>query len=986
MTYEELLEENKRLHLQVEALKAENNRLRESLGNFYSSSLSNSNQQGILSDVELEIQYDKNNSPNQEAVTPSQRSTPRTDAEKAAILESRIALFRSLFKGREDVFARRWVGKNGRIGYSPVCEYEFKPEHGCGKPKIQCSDCKVKKWVPISDGHFYHHLSGKKRYAYENSREKIDKELIIGIYPLLEDNTTNLLCTDFDDKNCAHGYKSEVLAFYGVCNQWDIPAYIERSRSGNGAHVWIFFETAVAASKARRLGFAILQEAMQNNSQIDFKSYDRFFPNQDTLPKGGLGNLVALPLQRSARDNGNSVFVDTDFNVIAEQWEYMSKVKRLTAGSLDNILATHSGILELSKSSETKPWEIPKPVNISFEDFLQSVIVTRANMLYIPLKGISGKALNHLKRVAAFSNKNYWTKLNSRLTVYNIPSIISRSEITEEYLCLPRGCEDAVVELLRSNLVPFEIDDKTISGHSIDVSFNGMLYPHQAEAVDTMLCHNIGILHATTAFGKTVAAAAIIAKRMVNTLILVPTKALQMQWKARLEQFLFIHEEVPESARTKKGIKKSYSPIGLLDSGKDSLHGNIDIVVYNSALTETGVKDFVRDYGMAIVDECHHVCAVGFERVMKYVGARYVYGLTATIKRPDGLEPIMFMQCGPVRYAYSPKSQIAGQAFGRTFIPRFTAFRSTQEHSNPSLYFEDLAKDEARNTLIIEDVVAALEEGRTPIVLTKRKDHVTLLADILEKHCPNVIRLVGTAPAKERKEAMAKLQSIPADEPLVVVAIGKYVGEGFDFPRLDTLFIALPVAYDNIVQQYTGRLHREYEGKREVQVYDYIDIHVPALSKMYGKRIKSYAPIGYTQQSNAAIDEGPQDIIFNRDSFFLPLLEDIRSSQSTIILSVRNLRGARKAFVEAISEASRRGVTIMIYEKDPSLRDKELEMAGAEVIIQEDQHILAAVIDRRILWYGNINFTGGNFPEDTTMRIVEPKIASEVMGCLMEQQ
>ena len=343
---------------------------------------------------------------------------------------------------------------------------------------------------------------------------------VIGLYVLNEDNTCPLLCTDFDDKNCEHGYQDDVLAFVDVCKSWNVPYSIERSRSGNGVHVWIFFESPILAVKARRLGNDILTEAMNRDGKIGFKSYDRFFPNQDTLPEGGLGNLVALPQQGNARKNGNSVFVNEFFEPYPDQWEYLLNVGKLSQHALEELLKQNANTMplgDLSKTSESKPWEVPVANKIERADFASEIVIIRSTMLYIPLNQLSSKVLNYLRRIASFRNPEFYSKQALRLSTYSTPRIISCAELTEDYLALPRGCEDAVVALLKEKGVTFRFDDETNHGRSISVHFNGELRNDQQKAVEALISNNTGVLSATTAFGKTVAAIGLIAKHGVNT-------------------------------------------------------------------------------------------------------------------------------------------------------------------------------------------------------------------------------------------------------------------------------------------------------------------------------------------------------------------------------------------------------------------------------------------------------------------------------------
>ena len=706
--------------------------------------------------------------------------------------------------------------------------------------------------------------------------------------------------------------------------------------------------------------------------------------------EGGLGNLVALPLQGNARKHGNSVFVDENFEPYPDQWEFLLNVGKLSEQLLEDILKKTANIQplgELSKTSESKPWETPMPKEIGRSDFSSEVIIIRSNMLYIPLNQLSSKVLNHLKRIASFRNPEFYSKQALRLSTYQTPRIISCADIDDEYLALPRGCEDAVIALLREKDVPYRIEDKCNHGKPISVQFNGVLRDNQQEAVNVLASNSNGVLSATTAFGKTVTAIGLIAKHGVNTLVLVHTKALLDQWVKALEQFLTI-DTIPEENERKRKRRKPLSPIGTLSSTGNKLHGIIDIALMQSCISDNEVKTFVKEYGMVIADECHHVSAVNFEQILKTVNARYVYGLTATPIRKDGHQPIIFMQCGPIRYSADAKAQMLSQSFERLLVPRFTPFRPiVGSDLSYTKVAQQLAEDEYRNLFIVKDVIEVLKEGRSPIILTSRTSHVSILAELLKPHCPNVITLIGSESTKDKRQKMEHLQSIPSSEQLVIVATGKYVGEGFDYARLDMLFLVSPVAWKGIVAQYAGRLHREYEGKQDVQIYDYIDIRVPVCESMYRKRLKGYASIGYRIRNNEAFDSlfPITDVIYDGQNFELPFISDLSKAKQSVVVSCPKVKiGRHSQIADRLADLMANGIEIVLYTKEENEDTISLQHQGISVIYKDHLSLHAAIIDKSTIWYGSVNILGYRSLEDNLIRFRNPEIASNLLDSLQK--
>ncbi|WP_312476275.1 TOTE conflict system archaeo-eukaryotic primase domain-containing protein [Neobacillus sp.] len=707
--------------------------------------------------------------------------------------QEKIALFKTLFKGRLDVIAYRWISKDGKKGYAPACELEWQKPI-CQKPLIKCSECQHRKLTPLTDQVLFKHLSGEK---------------IVGLYPLLQDETCFFLAFDFDKQN----WKEDVLAFIGECKKVQIPAYVERSSSGNGAHVWIFFSEKISAALARKLGMHLLTKTLETRHQIGIDSFDRMFPNQDTLPKGGFGNLIALPLQLQAKNNGNSVFVDENFIPIQDQWLYLSSIQKIR---IEEILAV---IKKLNQSQviETKNRKlIPNKIKVIIK-----------NGLYIKKERIPSSIYSKMISLATFNNPEFYKAQSRRLSTYGLPKVISCFEEDSEHLILPRGSFEGLKKIFNEYSIEMELVNQQYEGETIEANFNGQLTSQQEEAVINLLNHENGTLAASTGFGKTVTAAAIIAKRKINTLIIVNRTQLLQQWVESLSIFLAM----------------PLKEIGQIGGGKNKVTGKIDVATIQSLNSKGEIKSFITQYGQIIVDECHHISAYSFEKVLKHVRAKYVYGLTATPIRKDGLQPIIFMQCGPIRYKTDSKTQAKIRPFAHKIIQRNTNFQSSS--TNIQELYQSISNDEQRNQIIFDDVLNELEMGRSPIILTERIEHLENLRNLFKGFAKNIIVLTGNMSKKERKTEMERLEKIPDNEERLLIATGKYIGEGFDDPRLDTLFLTMPISWKGTLQQYVGRLHRIHSNKEEVRVFDYVDQHVPVLNTMFEKRLSGYKLMGY---------------------------------------------------------------------------------------------------------------------------------------------
>lgn len=722
----------------------------------------------------------------------------------------KVALFRSLFRGRDDVFALRWE-RPGRSGYAPRCSNEWKPGV-CEKPRVRCASCPNQAFVPVGDSVVRDHLQGR---------------IVLGVYPLLGDDTCRLLAIDLDGES----WRQDVAALRRACTELNLIPAIERSRSGRGAHLWLFFSQPVPATDARALGTVLLTRAMAGSETLGMASYDRLFPSQDILPAGGFGNLIALPLQRAARDAGNTVFLDEHLEPYADQWAHLATLPRITAQRLRE-LADSKDALGVTEPGDDpwRPWRRAPSLSRRLADagLPETVRATLAQRLYVERDGLPAALLDALRRLAAFANPEFAQRQAMRLPTGLTPRVITCFQDLPHHIALPRGSVDDLRTLLTELGVALEIADERSIGAPIATTFTGKLRSEQAAAIRALRGHDIGVLCAPPGAGKTVMAASLIADRARSTLVLVHRKPLVEQWLARLREFLDLDADA----------------IGTIGGGRRTPTGVIDVATVQSLTRRAGTPGLAA-YGHVVIDECHHVPAVSIERMLADCPARYVTGLTATPYRRDGRQPIITMQCGPIRHAVGAQND---DRLALRVIRRDTDFDPATLPPEPGIQeiYSAIAADRRRVELIAEDVQALLDEGRAPLVLTERRDHLDAIAAQLRRCASAVVTLHGDVTPRRRRDAAARLAQMPADASRVVLATGRFIGEGFDDPRLDTLLLAMPIAWKGTVVQYAGRLHRPHPDKDEARIYDYVDAQVPVLRRMFAKRAKSYRAMSYT--------------------------------------------------------------------------------------------------------------------------------------------
>lgn len=902
----------------------------------------------------------------------------------ASPARDKLELFRNLFTGRKDVHAHGYRRKDGGIGYTPACANEWKPGI-CPKAnhhRIKCAECRSRTFLELNDAAIIAHFKGSD----DRLRD------VIGQYVLDKDCNTNVLVIDFDKAD----WKEATNAIRLVVKNHGINAAVERSRSGNGAHIWFFFLEPINAKTARDFGSCLIAEAAALNKTITFEAFDRMIPAQSTIPEGGFGNLIALPFQGKAQREGNSVFVDERFEPFPDQWLYLSQIQLISRATVDRLIEDTKnkplGIATAAATNKTRR-NVQKPrkrLPLTPRDFPSNLLVTQADMLYIPEKSLSPAAQMEIRGLATFANPEFFRAQSMHQSVFGKPRLIDLSELRGGCVAIPRGCKAQLERLLQETGVSVHYSDERKSDNQIVMTFKGALRPEQQIAADQMLIYEDGIMSAPTGFGKTVIGAYLIAAIGLPTLVIVPKTALITQWKSQLERFVDITDN-REPVRTPKGrISKKQPPlIGQIGGGKTAVSGLIDVASFQSLSgkdRQTGepiVKDLVRNYGLIICDECHHAAAPQLELVLKSAPAKYVYGLSATPERSDGLTRALSMLCGPLRYVIDPKTQAIQQGIQRIVRPRFTGIRLPAYEPGASFnqILDLLCAHAARNELIVNDAIEAASNGRHPLVLTKRKKHAEELFGMLKNQGHEPVLLTGEIDAKERKTILSSLPRFE-HEHRIIVATESLLGEGFDLSYLDTLLIATPISWDGSITQQAGRLHRSHEGKRRVEIFDYVDLSIPMLARMYQKRLKTYAKLGYEVYVTGGSEQSDQNILIEPANAVETLVEDIVGAAKSIFIAAPYASAACLAKLgDAIKGATARGIALEFFIASTPREDASETLAemNVEHAIRAEGRLCAAIIDEETIWYGTIPLLAFPKKEDCSIRFKNSEIAAELL-------
>ena len=903
--------------------------------------------------------------------------------------------FMMFCRGRKDLYDLRYTNpKTGKNGYYTQCFNRW--DRGCHiqkKDGVRCKDCELRAYKPVTLPLIKAHMNGTDPNGND----------VVAIYPMLENNLCQLLVFDFDNHakgaeqedyaNIDDRWKEEINALRRICKNLDVDAVVERSRSGRGAHLWIFFKEMIPARLARKFGFALLEKGAESVNLKSFKYYDRMIPTQDALPEGGLGNVIALPLQGLALKSGNSAFVDENWNAYEDQLKVLAGTRRLTRQEIEDYLSLWYSTGFTSEDNGTDaPWD--KKSGIEAGSVKGVVRIVLADRIYIDSSGMSNKTKRQLRRMATFSNKQYFQNQAMDMPNYNESRFIYLGSDEGKYIVLPRGLREEILKKFDNAGISYKIEDKRTKGRKLNISFKGELRESQIPAVETMLENETGILHAATAFGKTVVCCDMIARRGISTLILVDRADLMNQWIKRLDEFLDIDEELPEY-QTKTGrTRKRKSLIGNLQGAHDTLTGIVDVAMIRSLKKKDGFHPMLKEYAQVYFDECHHAASESAIEVLQEINAKYVYGVTATPKRGDGKEKINEFLLGPIRYRFTAKDRAEEQNIDHLVYPRFT--RTVKPHHlSKTPYgndaYELIRNNDVRDEQIIRDVADCVQAGRTPVVLTKYVDHAKKLSERLKTYADRLILLTGANGTKVRRAQVKELNEVDDSDSLILVGTGSLLGEGFDFPRLDTLFMATPVSGENVVEQYVGRLNRDYDGKENVIVYDYVDSHIPKFDKMYAARLKAYKKIGYELCVNMDGEKQKANAIYDIENYAETYWKDLEEANSAVVVSSPRLNNQKvDRIINMLGKRRELGVKVTIvtwhpdaykYGKDDVRMElmERLRKAGFEIRLVEESCEHYAVIDNEIVWYGSVNLLSKEDAEDNLMRVCSKDIAAELL-------
>ena len=919
-----------------------------------------------------------------------------------AITENMANQFFSMFWGRQDVYAKRSVNKEtGKAAYYPQCNnFWTNVCHKKIKDGINCKDCKNRSYKTITKKDILNHLQGN---AYNASD-------VIGVYPLLSNGTCRFMVFDFDnhdkdaeEKDFANSddtWVEEVESMREICVLNGIEPLVERSRSGRGAHVWIFFDKPIDASFVRKFGFALLDKGAEQINLKSFKYYDRMLPAQDSLPEdSAVGNLIALPLQGKALQDGNSAFIDGNWNAYPNQWETLFNKPRLSQEFLEEKIKEWSNIIDdiaanAAESDREKPWNRMQHFNKN--DVEGKLHIILSNGIYVDNTNLKAAMQNRIRRMAAISNPVFYKNQAIGTSNYDTARwIYLGKDHLSGYIQIPRGLQDELWENIKQADIDYEMEDERQQGRKINVDFKGELRPEQDKALKELIKYDNGIFHAATAFGKTVVSSAIIAQKKINTLIILESSALIEQWKEALEKFLNINEGLP-TYETKTGrVRKRKSLIGTLQGAHDSMTGIIDIAMAGSLCKKGKYHKMMNEYGLVLIDECHHSASETIANVLKEVKAKYVYGVTATPKRGDGLEKINYMLIGPIRYSYTAKEKAKEQGIQHLVYPRFTRTVPPRgvitDKMHPNEAYEIIHNNDVRDEQIIEDVKNCVAAGRTPVVLSRYKDHSEKFYERLKSYADHVFLMTGNNSKKEHRKILEQMHQVDKNESLILIATGSLVGEGFDFPRLDTLFMATPVSFRGVVEQYAGRLNRDYAGKENVIIYDYVDNHIPMFNNMYMKRLKAYKQIGYEFGDGLQTVKQTVNAIYDGNNYSENYHKDLLDSNKNIIISSPVISGSKVyELINMLKEKQMSGVQVTIVTWTPDSYGfgdaaywmqlhEDMRRAGFYIRTVEEYCDRFAVIDQEVVWYGNINLLAKDKVDDSIMRVRSKGIAGELM-------